>query len=213
MPRPLIIFDYDGVLVDTIEYFEREFKVELAAIGKDFLKSRKDLLNLFNDSLAVSLIERGLTPDEMCTVWEHIMQRAAQAEAKWFRGIPEMLSALRPLCEMAIVSANSSPTIRSQLKRLGGDQPFQSISGGDEDVHKAGRIAACMRAHGSDPERTFYVCDTAGDVREAHEAGVKALVVTWGWHPTKRLASARPDGILRSPNDLTEFVRSLVPAG
>ncbi len=213
MPRPLIIFDYDGVLVDTVEYFEREFKAELAAIGKDFLKTRKDLLDLFNDSLAVSLIERGLTPEEMCTVWEHIMQRAASAEAKWFQGIPEMLSALAPLCEIAIVSANASPTIRSQLARLGGLERFRSVSGGDEDVHKAGRIAACMRSLGGEPERTFYVCDTAGDVREAREAGVKALVVTWGWHPQKRLASAQPDGILRAPDELVEFVRSLARAG
>ena len=212
MPRPLIIFDYDGVLVDTLEYFEREFRTELAAIGKDFLKTRKDLLDLFNDSLAVSLIERGLTPDEMCALWEHIMQRAAEAEAKWFRGIPEMLSALRPLCEMAIVSANASPTVRSQLERLGGLDAFRSISGGEEDVRKAGRIAACMQQLGGDPARTFYVCDTAGDVREAREAGVKALVVTWGWHPPKRLETARPDGILKSPDDLVDLVRTLAPA-
>jgi phosphoglycolate phosphatase len=46
------------------------------------------------------------------------------------------------------------------------------------------------------------VCDTAGDVREAREAGVKTVAVTWGWHPRSRLERALPDVIIDDPNKL-----------
>lgn len=207
--RPLIIFDFDGVLVDTVDFFEQALKTELAAMGKNFLHSRQDLLDLFDDSIAVALIERGLTPTQMCQVWEHIMHQAESAQIKLCSGVSRMLGELEGMGEMAIVSANSVNTIRAQTERLGVQQYFKYFSGGDDDVRKAGRIAECVQNLHGDAERSFYVCDTAGDVREAHEAGVNAVVVTWGWHPLKHLEEAKPDCIMHEPSELVDFIKTL----
>jgi phosphoglycolate phosphatase len=59
-----------------------------------------------------------------------------------------------------------------------------------------------MGHYGTNGGHTFYVCDTAGDIREAREAGVKAVAVTWGWHPRERLERAKPDAFIEKSEDL-----------
>lgn len=44
-----------------------------------------------------------------------------------------------------------------------------------------------------------------GDVREAREAGVRTVAVTWGWHPRERLERACPDVLIDKPEDLLRF--------
>ena len=67
---------------------------------------------------------------------------------------------------------------------------------------KIEKILYAKGHYGTNSGHTFYVCDTAGDVREAREAGVKTVAVTWGWHPRSRLERARPDVIVDDPKKL-----------
>ena len=48
----------------------------------------------------------------------------------------------------------------------------------------------------------YYVCDTVGDIREARDAGIRTVAVTWGWHSRERLAAAHPDRLIDVPEKL-----------
>jgi phosphoglycolate phosphatase len=54
-------------------------------------------------------------------------------------------------------------------------------------------------------EKTFYVGDTVGDIKEARLAGVKTVAVTWGWHNKERLEMASPDYVIETPDDLLKI--------
>jgi len=59
-----------------------------------------------------------------------------------------------------------------------------------------------MERYGMDPYRTYYVGDTAGDVREGRAAGVRTVAVTWGWHSREKLAAAGPEFLVDNPVEL-----------
>jgi phosphoglycolate phosphatase len=53
-----------------------------------------------------------------------------------------------------------------------------------------------------DKDRTYYIGDTTGDIREAKMAGIRTVAVTWGWHSRERLAKLQPDYLIDNPSDL-----------
>ncbi|MFH1829691.1 MAG: HAD family hydrolase [Pseudomonadota bacterium] len=206
MGKPLIIFDFDGVIVDTVKFLEAEIRKKLSELGYNFMESRKETLDLFEDNIVVALIEHGLTPEDMCAVWEHIQDVTEKGDIKLCAGIRKMLEELKDKCDMAIVSSNSSTAIRSVLDRLDVCSFFFAVSGGDEALSKTERIKRCMKELGTKPSRTFYVGDTVGDVHEAHEAGVAAIAVQWGMHPEERLKAASPEFIMKDPRTLMNML-------
>ncbi|MFA4874054.1 MAG: HAD family hydrolase [bacterium] len=206
MTKPLLIFDFDGVLVDTGDFFARETMQKLSELGYDFVKNREDLLDLFKENIAVALIENGVTPAHMCAIWEHIQQRAKSEKIELCAGVGEMLCALASKCDMAVVSANSLNTIRSVLTRLGVIDRFKSISGGEEDFEKVERIKEGMKSADGKPASTFYIGDTVGDIDEAHRAGAHAIAVGWGWHPAEALKDSSPDRFVKDPQELVDYM-------
>ncbi len=206
MSKPLVIFDFDGVIVDTVNFLESEIRKKLSELGYNFMETREETLDLFEDNIVVALIEHGLTPEDMCAVWEHIQKVTETSDIKLCPGIRKMLTKLKGNCDMAIVSSNSSEAIRTVLNRLNASSFFFMVSGGDEALSKTERIKRCMKELGSTPSRTFYVGDTTGDVNEAHEAGVSAIGITWGMHPAKRLETTSPNYIMKSPEELANLI-------
>lgn len=209
MGKPLIIFDFDGVIVDSVGYLEKEIRKKLHDLGYDFMESRDETLDLFEENIVVALIEHGLTPHHMCEVWEHIQDVMKDADVKLCEGVPTMLDKLRNRCDMAIISSNSTEVINSVMERVGIASFFFKVSGGDEAMGKAIRIKKTMEEVKGKPSRTFYVGDTVGDMHEAQEAGVGSIAVTWGMHPYDRLAAASPDCIMREPQELVDLINAI----
>jgi phosphoglycolate phosphatase len=212
MAKPLVIFDFDGVLVDTAASLKKMLYDEIRGLGYDFLRSPEDVVSLFDENIADALVGFGVTPDHLCAIWERVQDMGLVADTRVAAGVPEMLAALAPLCTMAIVSASSTAAIRETLTKLGIVSRFVSISGGDEEMIKVRRIRECAAAIGADAEKTLYIGDTAGDIREARDAGVMAVAATWGLHPAERLEAASPDCIVRTPAEIVDLVKALAQA-
>jgi len=197
--------------VDTTEFLEDEIHHKLDELGYDIPWSGDEMRNLFDENIIVALIERGLKPKDMCEIWEHIQKASKTSDVSLCTGVRPMLDKLAERCDMAIISSNSTETIRDVLAKHGVLQHFFAISGGDEEMGKVGRMRKCMSSCGAKVQKTFYVGDTVGDIKEAHEAGVAAVGAAWGLHPAERLASAQPEMIVNDPQELVDFVEAFSP--
>jgi len=206
MGKPLVIFDFDGVIVDSVKLLESEIRKKLHELGYDFMETRQETLDLFEENIVVALIDHGLTPHHMCEVWEHIQGITKSNDIKLCSGMGDLLEGLKDKCDMAIVSSNATDSIEESLDRLGVKSYFFRISGGDQAMGKVVRIKKCMEDMGVKPSRTFYVGDTVGDVHEAKEAGVGSIAVIWGMHPPDRLASASPDIVVKDSSELFDLI-------
>lgn len=198
----LFLFDFDGVLVDSLSLYEKSVNICLERIGKPLIVSREEFLDLFEDNFFSAIVKRGVDVGEFMAASKAVTPALNYGVVRPVTELIPVLAELKKRHGLIIISSNSSFAIRLMLAKFGFDPYFDDVLGADFNFSKIEKILYAMGHYGTNGGHTFYVCDTAGDIREAREAGVKAVAVTWGWHPRERLERARPDAMIEQPEDL-----------
>ena len=229
MPPLAILFDLDGTLVQTREASWKIFARTNAAfnLGVD---SQQKYFRLLEDNLFLGL--RRLCRDEAHSqqVASHFLaQLDADYAPDFVPGIIDVVRALAGICSLAVVSSNSTATIRRLLTRAGVAHCFSHVFGGDVEPDKRAVVRRFLSDHsylinrdcspayreGDHPTRAaandlVLITDTTGDVLHAKECGVRVLGVAWGMHTEKDLLAAGADFVAVWPQ---EIVAQLLPAG
>jgi phosphoglycolate phosphatase len=198
----LFLFDFDGVLVDSLGLYEKSVNVCLERIGMPPIASREEFLDLFEENFYGAIAKRGVDVGEFMAALKAVTPTLDYSVTRPFSDLIPVLAELKKRHGLVIISSNSSFAIRLMLAKFGFDPYFDDILGADFNFSKIEKILYAKGHYGTNGGHTFYVCDTAGDVREAREAGVKTVAVTWGWHPRERLERAGPDAFIEKPEDL-----------
>lgn len=66
-------------------------------------------------------------------------------------------------------------------------------------------LLLCAKEMGVDPSRCAYFGDSASDLMAAHNAGMLAVGVTWGYQPLEMLKSGNPDVLISTPTAILDF--------
>jgi phosphoglycolate phosphatase len=207
--RKLFLFDFDGVLADSLDLYSEAVRRCLERIGTPIVKTREDYLALFEGNFYESMAARGVDLAAFAQAAEEILPGIDYGAMKPFDGLIPVLDALQKDHLLAVISSNGSLTIHRMIKRFGFDPYFDEILGSDFLFSKKEKIDHALAKYSIPPERTFYIGDTTGDIMEARAAGVRTVAVTWGWHSRERLAAAHPDFLVETPEGLLQMVSGL----
>jgi phosphoglycolate phosphatase len=205
MSGKLFLFDFDGVLVDSLEVYERRVKVCLQKIGSPIIRSREDFLVLFEDNFYEGIVKKGIDLVEFMNASRAIPTKDDYDQMTPFTPLFPVLQELQKNNTLTVISSNISKVIHAILSRYGFNGCFQDVLGADYGFSKEEKILHAMNNFQMEKERTFYVGDTVGDIKEARLAGVKTVAVTWGWHTKERLETVSPDYLIETPNDLLKI--------
>ena len=66
-------------------------------------------------------------------------------------------------------------------------------------------LLLCAREMGLDPARCAYFGDSHTDLIAAHNAGMLAVGVTWGYQPLDTLKTGKSDVLIDAPVDILQF--------
>jgi phosphoglycolate phosphatase len=201
----LFLFDFDGVLVDSLDLYVETVTRSLERIGMPILQNKEDYLSLFDGNYYESLAERGVDLAAYGAAIREILPRIDYDAVKPFDGLIPVLAALQKDHLLAVISSNGYRAIRTMLDRFGFAPYFEEILGADFRFSKKEKIVYALEKYGIPAERAFYIGDTVGDILEARAAGVRSVAVTWGWHSRYRLAAARPDFLVDTPEELLDI--------
>jgi len=186
---PLLVFDLDGTLVDSVPDIAAAVNRMLAVRGLPAL-SQPAVAAMVGDGLH-PLIQRafaahGATPDA-AAAHEYLSDYESNVavETKLFDGIPEALDALEQAgWRLAVCTNKPERAARLLLDALGIADRFHAIGGSDsfaahkpDPRHLQGTIAAA----GGDPARALMVGDHTNDVMAATGSGVRAVFAGWGY--------------------------------
>lgn len=209
MNTPLLLFDFDGVIADSLDLIFDIYNRIHNKYGLPRAKSLEDIRVLFNKNVYEALLERGIEKEKMRPFFTDLQMTTLNEEHK-MKPYPGVIDEIKKLAarhpKMAIISSNHSKVIHSFLKKYGIDDLFEIVFGGEEKTSKVEKIHHVMDELNADPENTYYIGDTSGDVLEGKKAGVKTVAVCWGYHSKEQLLSANPDFLLENVNQLSTYL-------
>ena len=203
--RNLFLFDFDGVLADSLDLYAEAVARCLLRIGTPIVKNREDYIALFEGNFYESMAAKGVDLVAFAGAAKEILPGINYDAMKPFDGLIPVLEALQKDHLLVVISSNGFRTISKMLERFGFDRFFQEILGSDFLFSKKDKIAHALSKYGIDRKRAFYIGDTTGDILEAREAGVRTVAVTWGWHSREKLVAVHPDILVDRPEDLLQM--------
>ncbi|HQG35270.1 MAG TPA: HAD family hydrolase [Syntrophales bacterium] len=199
----LFLFDFDGVLVDSLDVYHQAVAWCLERIGMPFVKTQEEYVALFEDNFYAALAAKGVDLDAFSrALGEYAGRVDYYRDVKPFAAV---LPVLADLCRdhvLAIISSNSAQAIGKIMARFHYNGCFRDILGSEFHWSKKAKIEHLVAKYGLAPADTFYVGDTTGDIREGRAAGVRTVAVAWGWHTRDALAAAEPDFLIAAPEEL-----------
>jgi phosphoglycolate phosphatase len=204
--KHLWLFDFDGVIADSLDVFERSVREALLSIGMDIIKDRRDFLALFDENLYASLDKKGLKMRDMYKLFSHIESHTDFASIRLHKGIRDAILKIKQLANIAIVSSNREAQIEKILTANSALGLFDTVAGVGAGRSKSKKIRALMKKFKAKVSDTYYVVDTKGDLTEARAAGIRVVGVGWGWHD---LLSVGADHFVRAPEDLEKLAVTL----
>jgi phosphoglycolate phosphatase len=211
--KTLFLFDFDGVLADSLDLYAEAVIRCLERIGTPVVQGKEEYLSLFDGNFYESLVARGVDLAAFGQAAKDLFPKIDYNAMKPFGGLIPVLADLQKDHLMVVISSNGCRTIQNMLGRFGFAPFFQEIFGSDFGFSKKEKILFALQKYGIPPEKTFYIGDTAGDMVEAKAAGVGSVAVTWGWHSRERLAAVRPDFLVDTPAMLLSLIPATTPDG
>jgi phosphoglycolate phosphatase len=203
-----IIFDFDGTIADSFSLFAQ------------FLAEEADKLPL-NDAHLEKLSGLSLlaTARKLGHGWWRLPGLYYEGK-RWmaprvgelapFKGVPEVVSKLHhDGYKLFIVSSNSHKNIEKFLRREGIFEDFAAIYGDVGFGGKARILKKVLRKYRLKPADTVYVGDEPRDIRAAHQTGLKAVAVSWGYSYSEKLKMHEPDALAKHPRALPRVLKKL----
>ena len=206
----LIIFDYDGVLADTLDDLLQSGQEACNQLGIKHVVTKDDLGNLEVMSFATYGRACGVPEnlvEEFVKICLNLIAEKASPPAI-FPGLAEVVKSLSLHHRIAIVTTNSSQNVNSFLVRHGLDNLIHAVYGVDSPGSKAEKILMAQNRFFEDQRQgpVFMVGDSLSDVLAAKEASATSIAVTWGHQSLEILMRGNPDYVVSSPGDLIEIV-------
>ena len=200
----LVIFDYDGVLADTLDDLIRFGQEACNQLGVKHVVTKDDLSNLEVMSFATygraCEVPEALI-DEFVRISLDLFAKKASPPAI-FDGLSEVIQHFSTNHKIAIVTTNSSQNVHAFLTQHGLGSLVHSVYGVDTPGSKAQKISIARERFVENGEAVFMIGDALSDVRAAKEAGVTSIAVTWGHQSLETLMKGSPEYVVNSPHEL-----------
>lgn len=210
LPTRVVLFDWDGTLLDSFTADTRAYIAMFAALGIRW--TSRDLARHYH-------------PD-----WYRVYRAAKLHRSRWGQAdkiwreaygkeSPKLLPASRKvLCALAkrftlgIVTSGDGDRVRLQLRNLGLSDAFAVCVCAEDAAHRKPHPAPLRRALEllrTDPCECVYVGDSPQDIEMARRAGVRAIGVFGPFPTALGLRVARPELLLDSVSQLPGHLEAM----
>ena len=200
----LAIFDFDGTLADSLDWFRASFqetiaRFDLAPVSPEELEGMRGLsAREIKARLKVSMWQLPVIVSDM-----RKRKLAAASETSLFAGIPAMLADLQRLgVKTAIVSSDSEASVRQVLGPTA--SLITRFDCGAAVFGKHWKFRRVARKLGAKPTETICIGDEIRDIEAADAASMDSGAVAWGYALPAALQAAKPTHLFNSIEEITQ---------
>ena len=211
MKYPLVVFDWDGTLIDSAGTIVECIQASARDMGLE-VPTRERASHVIglglHDSLrfAVPGLAAGQYMEFVDCYRRHFLAR--QDRMRLFEGVRELLAELSASRRLAIATGKSRRGLDRALDADGLRRYFVASRCADETNPKPhpAMLLELMEQLSVDKAGTLMVGDTSHDLQMAAAAGVDAVAVTYGAHPEQGLRECGPLGCVSSVAELRQWL-------
>ena len=214
----LVAFDLDGTLLDTLDDIRGAVNYALSAWeipALDRNTMREYVGRGLRNALLRAVTESGVKVDDsdlplMVDLMMNAYRRHPSSHTVPYSGIPELLkSILQEGVKIGILSNKSDELVKRIVKDILPDIPFSFVMGQSDQFPlkpNPESLYGAMETVGADRSEVIYVGDSEVDYELSENAGVKGIIVDYGFRTRKELEAKGISGTLSSVEALKEEI-------
>ena len=210
---PLIIFDWDGTLIDSQAHIIDSMR---GAIADEDLPMPDDdaIRHIICLSLPVAISRLLPQIDDarvrrIADAYREHFFRDSHRMAQMFEGVDDLLRDLHGQgYYLAVATGKGRRGLDMALQKTGLDELFHITRCADETRSKPHpqMLEEILTDLDMEPRQAVMVGDTQYDLEMAHNIGMDSLAVSWGMHDRELLQNSNPTYIIDSLSELRERV-------
>ena len=210
---PMVIFDLDGTLVDTLPAIAGAMNGLLREEGLP--EHPTEAYRRFAGDGALMLVKRATghrfdqdpaALQRMLKAFRERDEKLDAALARPYAGVTEALEAIAGRgCPMAILSNKEHAEAEKLVVARFGAGRFVGVEGAAEGrplKPDPTMLLLLLKRAGLTPRDAVYVGDTDTDMRTGRNAGVFTVGCAWGFRDAEELRATGADVVIASPEDL-----------
>ena len=205
-----VFFDLDGTLTDPAEGITNSVMYALRHFGIN-VTDRRELYPFIGPPLSYSYAKYyGFTEEQSekgITLFREYFHEKGIFENSPYPGIPELLAELHHLgCKLVVTSSKPQLFVERILAHFDMAKYFHVVCGATMDEKTSRKPIIIRNALDICPEanedNTIVVGDHALDVLGAHENGLPACAVLYGYGADEAIVAARPEYMARTVDEM-----------
>jgi pyrophosphatase PpaX len=206
-PLPVLLFDLDGTLLDTIELLLSS--MHHAFEGREHRPSDGDWIAGIGTPLNAQLLEFARSPDDLTLLLERYRAFQREHHDRLTRSYPGAAATLESLRarghRFAVVTSKIEELAHRGLTHVGMTHLFETVVGLDSTTrHKPHPepVLVALDRLGAQPHQAAFIGDSPHDVHSGNAAGVTTIAALWGPFSRTDLIPAAPTFFLERITDL-----------
>jgi len=203
--KRIIIFDFDGVIVDSCRFSFNINKESIADLEYEEWKSWAEG-NVYKIKLKKDQGDKAFHFNHY-----HKRYREQIGDLLPVEGIEDVFKKISEMgYELLIISGAGEEAIKGFLKKYDLQKYFNGVFGWETNESKSKKFKMIFEKYKIKPQETLIVTDSIGDIKEATKESVKAIGVGWGIHELERLKENGADFAAEKPEDILTGIKKIL---
>jgi phosphoglycolate phosphatase len=203
-----LLFDLDGTLSDPLLGIARSINHALSECGYN-QRDEQHLAQYVGPPLDETFKILTGEPEEgirrLVAVYRERYAEVGYSENTIYPEVPSVLHSLKTQgVRMGVCTSKRSDFAEKILRMFGIRNYFAFVSGGDIGITKQQQIAQLLDEQLID-QKSWMIGDRSVDVTAAHQNGLMAAGVLWGYGSRKELEAAKPTLLLTHVSELIQL--------
>ncbi|MFC1801280.1 HAD family hydrolase [Nanoarchaeota archaeon] len=207
-----IIFDFDGVIVDSVQVgFEANQKF-CQKMGKKIFTDINDFKSKLSNHWPGVFLDHGISLEtirdtQVNTFQDYTLEH--QERIKLLENMESIIKELSQKYKLAIVSFNYQPLIESILKRHNLLDHFSYIVDGHKFKSKSEGIKDCLNKFNIQNHEAIFIGDMVNDIFHGRDSNVKTIILhSHSWNHKEDIIKNNPDILIDNTNQILEVLKN-----
>jgi phosphoglycolate phosphatase-like HAD superfamily hydrolase len=183
--KKAIIFDYDGVIVDSFPSVYQVYKKTCERFGVAYPETLEKFRRTYGYNYSECLTNLGIKKEDFAEASKIYKTEIVKIKHEIFPGIKDVIIKLSQKYKLYLVTASHIAEVLPKIKDFGLDGFFVNVYCGDGNSgRKAEMFLDLFQAEGYQPSEVTSIGDRAVDYDVAKKVGLAdedIILVTYGW--------------------------------